>query len=315
MNLRNRRGAALLIVLGTVAFLMVISMHLVRLSQASRVGSRFQLARVKARYGCESAAARMCWMLLKERRTRPNRDLERLYAARKGMKDVWFSDDTWRDFDLEHSDGISCKARIKDWACGLRLDQGTPGESLRKVGAGFVCAFPDELDDYVDGDHLIRSRGREQSAYDLPMLPRNGHIQFKDELHYIPGFAPFCMTYSLDGVDAFRQSLPKRGKELIPVTASPELLRIGAGQTEDELAMLTEALSLLKTQGIEMRPQLGPLYTGLRKRLAFRESGVYALRLSCSVEQGATRELELTVDLEQMPTGNDPLRYYEYRMR
>ena len=194
--------------------------------------------------------------------------------------------------------GRLVKVVIEDARQGRRMDGNNYRRSLDslKVGMGddedfteLVDNLKDKITDYIDSNDDTSNEGMESSDYeaeDMKPLPRNGAIQFREELLYIPGFRDL-LPLDKDGLLSSVRLIPP--ENTVSITGNPSLLTATKQEImnycniddEDELESIMTALREWKTEKVPLSDgSLDPLLLGRLNNLPRRESGIYTVRIS-----------------------------------
>ncbi len=294
----RERGIALILVLGFLAVAAVMIVHLTTASEVANLESKVLVVRNRLRFEAESACARAFWLTLMYRNRNPGGVL-----GQPSANPTEDEGERWRaDGAVKSWDGNDCRiqVRVGDADAGLDFSGPNPVTKLRSMPAfraddielqQVFDRFLDELADYIDRDDLTRLQGRETADYRAdgePDMPRNGPLEFREEALW------------LDTADAFlaggtpRRGAPpalasiriipprgaafKRGLKPAFFSADPNLIRQLTLLTDSELAEVLEARNAWQTGYVPLDQSLDPgLYSRLRARFSFRESGIYAV--------------------------------------
>ncbi len=194
--------------------------------------------------------------------------------------------------------GRQVKVVIEDARQGRRMDGTQYRRSLDalKVGMGddedfaeLVDNLKDKITDYIDSNDDVSNEGLEESDYealDMKPLPRNGTIQFREELLYIPGFREL-MPVDKDGILSSVRLIPP--ENTVTISGNPNLLTATKQEImnycniddEDELDAIMEAVKEWKTEKIPLSDgSLDPLLLGRLNNMPRTESGIYTVRIT-----------------------------------
>lgn len=205
----DERGAALVIVLSFLLLLSVLVTSGIAISKITNMISSNAAKMSETAYVAEGAAARFQWLLMDDIRQRPNRGL--------------FAEDPMETFDTigsQSGDGEdeTEQQRIKpgqnyrlnyyghkvvvkqqNMLSGIDVSNSRAWSNLRKsMGKKYedleefdtFLEFIDCVKDYEDRDDFNEPNGFEAGDYDsegIPNLPRNGPLQFREEMLWIRG--------------------------------------------------------------------------------------------------------------------------------
>ena len=194
--------------------------------------------------------------------------------------------------------GKPVKVVIEDARQGRRMDGTQFRRSLDTLKVGMadeeefielVDNMKDKITDYVDTNDDVSTEGLEASDYeslDMKPLPRNGTIQFREELLYIPGFRDL-FPVDKDGIlSSVRLITPENtvtisGNPSLLTATKQEIMNICNIDDEDELESIMEAIKEWKEEKVPLSDgSLDPLLLGRLNNLSRTESGVYTVKIS-----------------------------------
>ena len=187
-----------------------------------------------------------------------------------------------------------------------------PMDAEREVLDDFFA----KLIDYTDRNDLQQINGAERPDYEFYDLPRDGAIEYSEEVLWIPGVreALFANHEYLEVQDAsFRLELNKvllpiapRGSKGFPKNAKPNFFSASDYQimnlaqlTEEELQEVLSARSQWYEEQLSLQESLPELYGRLKSSFSFDESGVYRFRIVVADEDGSSSAIsEAVIDLQ-----------------
>ena len=149
------------------------------------------------------------------------------------------------------------------------------------------------LGDYLDSDEDIREYGQEAADYEDQMkkpLPRNGAMQFREELLYIEGFSEL-FPLDKDGRLSCIRLIPPENTSSLSGTASlfsadREMIKLQCDLSEDELDTVMDALDRWKNDQELLSDTLDEeLLTKLKSKFSTVESGAYTVEISSPVDK------------------------------
>lgn len=246
----------------------------------------------KSFYQTESAAMRIAWLIASDR-------------ARYTISMPGDTDYSEYEYDRFMADGVVHKLNsygtdfefvILDANSGVDVQNSYSGNfASLKNGRNEDTVWTEALDrlsecigDYLDSDDDVFEDGWEAPEYedaDMEPLPRNGQIQFREELYYIPSFAEIFPPDSNGRMSQVR---------LIPLDNLADLsgtgslfgasaleLETGANLDEGELQEVLSALENWRNNRERLSDQLDPfLLQRLRNAFSWQESGNYTVLIS-----------------------------------
>ena len=279
---QGESGLALMMVMGVLSAVMLLLAHIMLVSQLISKEAYQVSAKSAMRYRAESAAETAFWLHLTDRRLYSNRTLGRDTTAEREDEgyDPWMLDGRPHEMDEGATAVYLASAETALKVTGLdQLKKGLDASD----DADLIEAIDDFINcyqDYVDKDDLVKINSCEASEYAAAgfySLPRNGAMQFKEELYWLPNWS--------EVVNAAVMIVPPRGIQYSAssnsrpsfFTASDEdfcrLLDIGPDSVE--LETIRYALQEWNLNGTPIEDTLDTaLLSQVRNRFSFEESGL-----------------------------------------
>ncbi len=322
----NENGSAIIIVLGSLALLTLLVLHLSVGSEVTAREAKVQAVRSELKYAAESAAERACWLWLCDRRAHPNRTL-----GTTADTPTTQPEERWRTDGVVHAfliNGMNAKVSMGDADAGIDISGTRPDESLRPYlltdtetdtnDTMEIQRFMDVLRDYIDsGDaDATRLNGKEQPDYEAqgyPWLPRNAQLRFREEILWLDGIEFLAPLRAPDGnssnienmVAAFRiipppgTAFPRRSRPNFFSTPDALIQNLGVF-TDSEISQILAARQQFATEpNLDLATTLDPrLLTRLRQQFSFAESGIVTIEVQTQSPDGTgVRKLRLTRDM------------------
>lgn len=329
-NDTRQQGMALIAALGAlVIFTLLIGMA-VALSQLQRftVATSTQLG--ESVYRNESALNRTIWLLLNDRLQYPDRSLKPKSDALL-ESERFQADGLPRVFEL---DGTPVEVIIRDMNRGLNLAGANPAAAFAHLTARLernperrreLDSFRDKLLDYVDSDELLRPEGWERGDYEAAgaaPLPRNGPLQFREEVLWIPGAEPLIRPDG-NGILSDLNLIPPRG---LPFAAgkphffsvSPELIAEKCDFTDRELEIVTACRRRIAAREIAAEEAFAPyplFYETLKKNFAFAESPCYTVEIRIAPETQLPGRALSASFRATLGSGEEAIQFYQYLLQ
>lgn len=275
-------GMALIMVLGVLSVTMVMIAHIM-LMVRMLTGQSYQIAReASLRYDAESAADVAMWYHFTDRR---------LFSDRALGKSL---DNTSRaDYSLEPWMLDGTPHWFNDAQTVVYLNNGDSGvriDSLNALRNGYdavddadfldgINDFIAAYDDYIDTNDEVRIGGYEHDDYardGFPTLPRNGGMQFKAELYWLPDWrnvltSQLCVVPPR-GVSYKFQS---RKPSLFSASAAEIARYLNYDESSLEVSAILDALRRWRNDGTALDESLDlDLLTQLRSHFDFNEGGI-----------------------------------------
>ncbi len=250
----DESGAALIAVLALLVTVSLLVMGMAAMSQLANLGTRGDADRMRSGYVAEGALNRIIWLMAADLSLNGTIDpVDFDYS----QDERFLPDGIDRELDYY---GIPVKYRILPGAGGLALNNGNLNNALNQLTSVRAANDDDIYDaqtrlltryqDYIDADDLVGTDGMEAEDYesaDMAPLPRNGALQYREELWWLPDGARFFPP-DRDGrltlLNPLTLSLNPRGRSLPSLyTANYALLTNYAGLSSDDAR---DALAVLK---------------------------------------------------------------------
>ncbi len=296
-------GMALIMVLGVLAASMLLIAHLMVITEIIAKEEMVVTSKSRLRYQAESAAEVTFWMHLTDRRLFSNRRLgqtaeDELRASRDF--EPWMLDRRPHLFDqglvitylssgeegFKVSEPTSLRNHISSLDEGDLLDE--------------INIFIDILNDYTDNNDLRALHGMERDEYlaeGFPTLPRNGKIEFRGEVYWLPNWRevipgevaivpPPGLSVQASGS---RGSARSSGARPSFYSASSEIIQRILDLSDRELEEVLQAREAWETQGTPLEDSLEiELLSKIRNAFNFTENNL-ALITAAAYQQN--REL------------------------
>lgn len=285
----------MLIVLSLLIVASILVAGSVAVSQATMIESRNTIDYEITSYYVESAANTARWMLALDYGNYPSRMLD-LEPDKNLANDIrWqadgrihklrLSEDIIADVQLFDPTGMCNPTANRGPLMGMlinyyRLEDSTVADQLTEL--------TDVLRDYADTDDFAMTNGMEVSDYEalgLYNLPRNGTMQYKEELYWIPLICELFPVQSKDGLNLFFQPIiaDEMGANLVYMfpnffSVPEQFFTYGLTTlSENEIDRIIEARTRYINEGISIKESLEEAtITTIRRRFNLQqESGFY----------------------------------------
>ncbi len=280
----GQEGMALLMVMGVLATSMVLIAHLMTVSEILSKEAYAVSTKGLLRYQAESAADTAFWLHLTDRRLFANRTLGQT------EEDEFRTTEEFPPWMLDGRPHLLDEER-----CCVTLNSGESGLVLKNMSTQLrqglsavddadllleVDNFLDAYTDYVDDNDLRSLNGYEVDDYAADgfyTLPRNGPMEFKAELYWLPGWdtvvegeiatlPPMQIAYTY--ASASRVSI-------FSATAWEIANRLDQDEDSANVQAVMEALRLWREEGIPLEDSLDmELLLTLKNNFSFLEAGV-----------------------------------------
>lgn len=323
----TERGIALVAVLGILFLLTLLVASLVAISQTQRftVATSTQLG--DSVYREESAVNRTIWLLMNDRGTFSDRGLK-TKSEQVLNRERFQADGIPHRFEV---DGIPVEVTIRDMNAGVNASGYNPAAAFSYLEDRFARdaqlrqraeAFRNRLMDYVDSDDLLRNDSLERADYEFrgwAPLPRNGTLQFREELLWIPGGESFIEPDE-NGELFDIVPIPPRGLRFAAgrphfFSASLKLIQEKCDLTDNELEIVRERRNRIAAREINAEEAFShdPLiWEKLKKQFSFSESSYYTLKAKLAPEAGLPgRTLSVSLQVGTSP-GKPAIQFFDW---
>lgn len=149
------------------------------------------------------------------------------------------------------------------------------------------------LGDYLDSDDDIKEYGQEATDYEDQLkkpLPRNGAMQYREELLYIEGFTELFPLDKNGRLSSIRLIPPENTSSLSGTpglfAATREMIELECDLSEDELDTVMDALDRWKNEQELLSDTLDEeLLAKVKNKFSTVESGAYTVEISSPSEK------------------------------
>lgn len=326
-----RHNSALISVLCLIFTAGILTAAVLSLSKSGTFTVATHVDLQKSMLIAEGVANRVQWLLAADRNLNPN--------DKPGSVDY-----TTFEYDRFMADGVkhiinyygeNVQVRIFDAVRGYEMGESSYAAVLRNLAAREdageetvdLCEEVTQLiADYLDSDDNINERGMEGSDYEDIMqkpLPRNGAMQFREELLYIRGFTDLFPLDRDGRLSAVRLIPPENTSNLsgtpsLFAATREEILQALPDLGEDELDNIMDSLDKWHNDKELITDTLDEeLYSQLAGKFSTAESGAYTVVVSApeSADDGARpfRKLIFTyAGFEVSGPSDQMLKYMEW---
>ena len=272
----KEKGSALLAVLVLVFTGGLITALMMAVGNSGSFEVATHVEQQRSMFEAEGIAQRVQWLIAADRYLHGSETLgETDYEEFE--YDRFIADGTPHTIDYY---GRLVKVVIEDARQGRRMDGSQYRRSLDSLKVGMaddedyiemVDILKDKITDYIDTNDDVSNEGMEESDYeaeDMKPLPRNGTIQFREELLYIPGFRDL-LPVDKEGILSSVRLIPP--ENTVTISGNPSLLTATRQEImnycniddEDEIESIMEAIKEWKTEKIPLSDgSLDPLLLG-----------------------------------------------------
>ena len=320
------KGAALIIVLCFLVLTALITSSVVVISQISSKGLRVNTDRAYAAYLAEGAAARLQWLLMADLRKFTDRSANNFSTVSDDEQVRYVADGKSRKIDYYDS---SVNVEIFDMSSGFDISGTNPSKNLKSLQSMFYNdpekreefdIFLSNLTDYVDKDSFLSVNGREENGYlnmDLPHLPRNDKMEYREEILLIPNAQLFFSPDKYGRLSIFNiippKGLPKYKSKSNFFAADKEMIMAKCHVDEEEAGNIVNNRNNWLNSSNAFVDFFDPSTIGkLKSAFSFKDSQYYTLIVNASPGKGMAARtiiMSLKINSSMRNPGN---QYYQY---
>ena len=293
-----RHHAALISVLCLIFTAGILTAATLALSQSGTFGIAAHVELQRSMLIAEGVANRIQYLLAADRNLNPN--------DKPGEVDyTTFEYDRYMADGVEHTmEYYGEKVRftvndaVKGWDMSSSGYQSVLNSIANQDDAGddlvdLVNQVSHRLGDYLDADDDIKEYGQEATDYEDQLkkpLPRNGAMQYREELLYIEGFSELFPLDANGRLSSIRLIPPENTSSLSGTptlfSATREMIDLQCDLSEDELDTVMDALDRWKKNQELLSDTLDEeLLSNLKKKFSTVESGAYTVEISSPTDK------------------------------
>ena len=281
---KRERGAALVAALCLILTAGMLVGSLAALSQVCALESAGMTGRGRSEYIAEGAAARIRFLIEADLEQFQERTPENADYSGDGH-DRYLADGSEHVLDYY---GREIRFTIEDGISGIPLGNGNALTVLQSnrteetLVTDAVELASRRLGDYTDNDTSVQEDGLENGEYEaLGMwnMPRNGALQYREELLWIPGI-PELLPVDKDGrLSLVRNFLLPSGGAWSIYTVPYAILRTQGGMTPEQALHVLRAVKKWQIDRIPLAESLNEEELALARQFSWTESGYYTVRI------------------------------------
>ncbi len=290
-NQQSEQGIALIAVISILTLITLLTLTIISTSKICAISNSGNRIASRSMLLSESAANRIYWLLMQDRKNFPNRNLGEI-DYQNSETPRFMADGTTRRISCcgsqatftitDMQNGIAVNGYNPGWQLQQRAKQPYIAEKEKKL----LITVNNRLLDYVDRDSLVRLNSLEVNDYrdlNLPNLPRNQPMQLREELLFIPDTEKIFHVDRLGRLTSALLIAPRGLRQLTHsrpniFTVSPAEIRSSTKLSEDEYQLVIEALQQWKKNHIPLTQSLdSTLLARLKQHFSFNESGYYTI--------------------------------------
>ncbi len=332
----NEKGVALVVVLMLLMMVAVFSGGIIVISQTARLATRATTGISKFNLLSEGASNRVKWIILWDKAKNNPRSLGNEKTIEKSDElgfNRYIADG--RVYTMDYY-GYDIDIWIKDAAAGLDFYTDKPSKVMDYFRTKLEADESDDsqdsideiddykkiIDDYVDKNSETNFDSMESDEYesqDMFPLPRNGIFAFREEILWLPNSEKYFSVNQFGQLDLVR-IFPPEGLRAINgsdnLFAVPlEYIQVMCNLEEDQMSEVQEGINQWLSDGTPLEEALElELYTKIKGKFSFKESGFYTIKLKPGVKSQILipgRTLSETVEIGgTIPKGG--FKFYEW---
>ena len=322
----DNKGAALIVVLSFLVLTALITSSVVVISQISSKSLKVNTDRAYAAYLAEGAAARLQWLIMADLAKHTDRNFNNFISDSDDEQVRYLADGKSRRINYYDS---KVNTKIYDMASGFNVSTANPSRNLKSLQNIYFNdpdkkdefkIFLDRLTDYVDRNDFIQLNGMEKSDYldlNIPHLPRNNKMEYREEILFIPGAQQFFSPDKYGRLSIFNiippKGLPKYKSKNNFFSADKDMIMAKAHVDQEEAEDIIRNRNKWLNSTDSFSDFFEPDTIGkLKKAFSFKESGYYTLIVNASPGKGMAARtiiLSLKVGKTMKNQGN---QYYQY---
>ena len=321
-------GAALISVLCLIFTAGILTAATLALSKSVGFNVAAHVKLQRSMLVAEGVANRLEWLIAADRN---------LYSTSEKLGETLYED---YDYDRYLADrtphtldyyGEEVQFTITDARSGVDLSSGAYSSTLNNLAKNrddeadwtdAVTALRSQIADYIDtnGD-TTGEDGLEEANYEemnMRPLPRNGAMQFREELLYLPAFRDLFTTDRHGRLSDIRLIPPENTVSLSGapalLTASDDMLKSYCGLEDGEVTEVREAIDAWLKERTPLSDTLDTELLNKLNALSRLESGSYTITVECSPEKKRPFK-RLTFSFSAFPISgpeNEKVRYLEW---
>ena len=329
---KSQQGIALIVVLCFLVLLSLIVSTIVVLSQSSSKKIIIEGDRILSGYLAEGAAARMQWLLMADIKANPNSN----YIGNtnnfpttgntgnaSGMRQFMA---TGAPISIPYYDA-KITIKLYDMCSGVNLSGGQGSNALQQLLPAFANTpglynefkiFIGNFTSYIGTGFGQGVSGLGKGDYynlGLTPLPRNGPMQYRDEILWIPGAQDFFLPDSNGRLTTFDVIANDFYANQVNFFAANKFIIMALCNCSDQVAqMIIDArTNWLSNPSLSLNNFIPQNYMQiLSQKCSFKDSGNYTFIINASTGEGLyERELILSLKVGASMQG-EYNQYYEY---
>ena len=300
-SVRNPResGAALILVLCLIFTAGILTAAALALAKVGGFNIASHVKMQRSMLVSEGVANRVMWLIAADRN---------LYSTSEQLGETVYDD---YDYDRYLADGTphvldyygeEVQFTVTDTMSGVDLSSSAYAAALRSLGqnrdddadwSDSITALQNQLADYIDtNSDQTGDYGQEEANYEemnMQPLPRNGAMQFREELLYLPAFRELFTTDRHGRLSSIRLIPPENTVSLSGtpslVTATDDMLKSYCNLEDGEVTEVRDAINAWIKEKTPLSDSLEEELLAKLGALARTESGNYTVTIEAAPSQ------------------------------
>ena len=292
-------GAALISVLCLIFTAGILTAAALALAKVNSFNIASHVKMQRSMLVSEGVANRVMWLIAADRN---------LYSSSEQLGDTVYDD---YDYDRYLADGTphvidyygeEVQFTVTDTMSGVDLSSSAYSAALRSLGqnrdddadwSDSITALQNQIADYTDtNSDQTGDYGMEEANYEemnMRPLPRNGAMQFREELLYLPAFRELFTTDRSGRLSAVRLIPPENTVSLSGtpslMTATNDMLKSYCSLEDGEVTEVREAIDAWLKEKTPLSDSLDAELLAKLGSLARTESGYYTVTVEAAPAQ------------------------------
>jgi hypothetical protein len=311
-KIHTEKGIALVAVMSILLLITLLTLSIITTSKTCALRSAGANINARSMLLNESAANRIYWMLMHDRKNFSDRTLgETDYNDTESER--FLADGVKHEFDYY---GSKVRYQIYDMQSGISLDGRQPNREIKQLSQQLYLdddkknaldTLSNRLLDYIDKDDLIRVNSFENSNYrelNLYNIPRNNVFKIREEVLYIPGSEILFPIDNIGRLSSAKLIAPQGLRQLntsrlnffnTPIATIAHRANLSSIEREAVVA----ALNAWFLHRIPLSQSLdATLIATLKKHFSFVESGYYTIIVQTSPNTAGNGSSPLVISMK-----------------
>ncbi len=322
----DNKGAALIVVLCFLVLVGLITSSAVVISQINAKSLKVNADRTYAAYIAEGAAARLQWLIMSDQTKFSDRNFHNFRTDQDDEQVRYLADGKTKNIKYYNT---NTHVKVFDMASGIDISGSNPSRKLKSMAQMYdnddeekdeFEIFLDCLKDYTDRNDFIQLKGMEEDDYEnlnIPNLPRNSKLEYREEILFIPNAKLFFKPDKFGRMSVFNvippKGLPKFNSKINFFSADKYIIMDKCKVDSEEAEEIIENRNNWLNSDKAFSDFFEPDTIGMLKRyFSFKESGFYTLIVKSSYDKvSPSRMLIVSLKISKAINTNGN-QYYQY---